>query len=252
MEELSQQPPKPRISAGYRPIVPAELNKGVGNSAYAYVAGAAGIGLVVGVGIAVAASYMHPNVPSSVSEALGTHTSGLNAIPAVYSSSTSLLNQVDDQKKLPTGPVLLRKVAPEPDGKPVQAEKRHHSFRLWPFKKISGKETASRRPDIQPATASAPAVALEPPASLQEADAAPVKPSSFVGVEGEATVASYDGTEGRIETYEGDNFVLDKSTVETSSIRWEDFPFNVHYRCDEMGACTLQRRGATETARMAR
>jgi hypothetical protein len=252
MEEISQQPPKPRISAGYRPIVPAELNKGVGNAAYAYVAGAAGIGLVVGVGIAVAASYIHPNVPPSVSEALGTHTSGMNAIPAVFNSSSSLLNQVEDQKKLSTAPVLLRKVTQAPDAKAVQAEKKHHSFRLWPFKKISGKETASRRPDIRPAAPSAPAVALEPPASLQEADAAPAKPSYFIGVEGEATVASYDGTEGRIETYEGDNFVLDKSTVETSSIRWDDFPFNVHYRCDETGVCTLQHRGATETARMTR
>jgi hypothetical protein len=53
-------------------------------------------------------------------------------------------------------------------------------------------------------------------------------------------------------TYEGDKYVLAKANTDVSSIQWENFPFNVHYTCNETGACTLSHAGASAIARLAR
>jgi hypothetical protein len=248
MEDLSHHPSKPRASAGYRPLVPAEFNKGAGNSATVFVSAAAGLGLVVGASVAISAAYLHSKSQPQISSAFNTNPSGMKVIPATYATpGPSLLSQVDSQSKPPAGPALLKPISQATTGNPAVKPKKHGARKPLLRRKGAGKNGAKRPPYVSPKT-----LAAEPPTSQQQAAAATANGPFFVGIEGELTVASYDGTDGKIETYEGSNFQLDKSTEEASAIRWEDFPFNVHYRCDESGKCTLQRGGVTVIARMTR
>jgi hypothetical protein len=131
--------------------------------------------------------------------------------------------------------------------KSVGAHKKHGLHRLWNWKRGSGKKTAHRRPYVSPTPAPEP----DPPTGLELATAAAAAGPFFLGIEGDVTVANYDAGTGAIQTYEGSNFLLAKAG-EPSAIPWEDFPFNVHYRCDEGGNCTLVHHGAAASARLTR
>jgi hypothetical protein len=234
-----QQKPEPGTSAGYRPLVPQDLAKGLGNSPTACVAAAVGLGLVLGVGIAVTAG--HAAAPQ-VSAALSTHTSGLSAIPAVYAATTpSLLSQVDTQKKASVGTPSLQ-ASDKSTSKSARATKKHRLHRLWNWKK-----GARRKPYVSPTPVPEP----DAPTGLELATAAAAAGPFYLGIEGDVTIANYDAGTGAIQTYEGSNFLLAKAS-EPSAIPWQDYPFNVHYRCDESGNCTLVHHGATASARLTR
>jgi hypothetical protein len=248
MHDPFSQSPQPRQSAGYRPLVPIDLRRSALSSVTGYVLAATGFGLAVGVAFAVTAGSAHKVAAPQVSEALGTHTSGLTALPAVYTgAASSLLSQVDSQKASSTA-----SAAPAPTGQSSTdkpAQKKHGLHKLWPFNKGSGKhDTAKRKPYVSPN----PPAPDEPPTSLELAATAAADGPFFVGVEGEVTVANYDVASGSIETYEGTHFVLDKASGSDGAIPWQDFPFNVHYRCDGSGNCTMVRGGATAVARLTR
>lgn len=61
--------------------------------------------------------------------------------------------------------------------------------------------------------------------------------------EGDATVADFDASAGRIETYEGRTFVIGATEAAATAASWQDSGSNVHYRCDQSGNCTLMRPG---------
>ena len=249
MPDFSAQSPQPKSTAGYRPLVPDSLSRGLANSAVPYVAAAAGLGLAVGVAIALNAPRAQVAAAPRVSEALTTHSSGLKSFPAVYTGpAPSLLSQVENQKKPGNDSPLQSSTSQNTGGKPAGTAKKHRLHRLWPWKKGAGANGITRRKPY--VSASAP-VAAEPTAQELAAAAAANGPF-FLAVEGEVTVANYDVDAGTIETYEGSNFALDKASSASGAIQWEDFPFNVHYRCDATGNCTLVRRGATEIARLTR
>jgi hypothetical protein len=248
MHDPFSQSPQRRQSAGYRPLLPVELRRGTLSSAAGSALAATGFGLAAGVAIAVTVGAAYSFAAPRVSEALSSHTSGLTALPAVYTgASSSLLSQVDSQKANSTGSAAPAALSQSPTDKPAQ--KKHHLHNLWPWKKGFGKrETAKRRPYVSP---NAPAPA-EAPTSLELAASAAADGPFFVGVEGEVTVANYDVASGSVETYEGTHFVLDKTSGADGAIPWQDFPFNVHYRCDGSGNCTMVRGGATVGARLTR
>jgi hypothetical protein len=242
MLDSSQQQPNPRTSAGYRPLVPVELTKGLGNTPTAYVAAAAGLGLMIGVGIALTVGHANAGAPR-VSEALNTHTSGMSPIPAVYAATTpSLLSQVDTKKKSYTGAPSLLQASDNSTKKSAGAHKKHRLHRLFNWKK-----GAHRKPYVSPA----PVAVADAPTGLELATAAAAAGPFYLGIEGDVTIANYDAGTGAIQTYEGSNFLLAKAE-EPSAIPWQDYPFNVHYRCDESGNCTLVRHGATASARLTR
>jgi hypothetical protein len=169
----------------------------------------------------------------------------LTTLPAVYTGPTAtLLSQVDPQKK--TDAALLVTAS---DNQKSSVHRKHRGHKFWHWNKGAGKaKVAKRRPYVSPNAAPAE----EGPTALQMASAAAGTGPFVVVIQGEATIAGYDAGTGTIETYEGQAFVLDKTAAETSAINWPDFPFNVHYRCDEHGGCTLVHGDATASARRTR
>lgn len=59
--------------------------------------------------------------------------------------------------------------------------------------------------------------------------------------EGDVTVADFDASKGRIETYEGRTFVIGATAVASATTSLQDSGASVHYRCDQSGSCTLMR-----------
>jgi hypothetical protein len=245
MPENYQQP-NPKTSAGYRPLTPVDLFKAAFNPAYAYIAAAAGIGLLVGLGIAVTAGFRNVAAAPRVSPPPVAQASGLPTLQASYTGpASSLLSTATPQKKAIAGTPQFSQVSDTSEKRAAISQKKHGLHKLWPWKKGSG---AKRKPYVSP---SAPATPVESTA-LELATAAAVTGPFVLGIQGDATVASYDVATGTIETYEGSSFVLDKTASENGAIPWQDFPFNVHYRCDQDGNCTMVRHGATASARMMR
>jgi hypothetical protein len=61
--------------------------------------------------------------------------------------------------------------------------------------------------------------------------------------EGDVTVADFDASTGKIESYEGRTFVLGTTAVPPAASSLQDSGSSVHYRCDQSGSCTLFRAG---------
>ena len=63
--------------------------------------------------------------------------------------------------------------------------------------------------------------------------------------EGDVTVASYDASLGRIDTFEGESFALNQIARLGDIVPLDAFPGSLHYRCDQSWNCTLFRDGAS-------
>ena len=261
MQDSSQPQPDLRTSTGYRPLVPVDFSKGMGSSATACIAAAAGLGLAVGVAIAfnavrapVAAA---PRIaPPRISDALQTRSSGFNPVPAVYAaSSPSLLSKVDPAKaagldqRPAAGSLLTPTAAKTAAGKMLAHPKDHAARKAQAKAKIAGKlsRKAKRKPYVSETT-----VAAATPTALDKANAAAASGPFFLDIEGDVTIAGFESSTGTIQTYEGSTYILAKNSPDTGSIDWENYPFNVHYRCDEIGNCTLIRGHSTATAKLTR
>ncbi len=249
MQEAFSLPSMPGNPVAYRPRVSAEFSRGTDNAAYAYVAASAGLGLVFGLTLAVLAGNAQPSAAPQASAPLQSHASGLTTLPAVYTGpASSMLSQVDPQKKDSAAPGLS---SPSSDKSAASAaaRKKHGLNKLWNWMKGSGKDkTAGLQPD---ASAGAPA-ASEAPTAAQLASSAAATGSFVQVIQGDATIAGFDEGTGIIETHEGQTFILDQSAGQTSAISWPDFPFSVHYRCDQTGGCTLFHGGASASAKLTR
>jgi hypothetical protein len=251
MQENFQQTPKPRTPSGYRPLIPTDLGRVAANPAYAYIAAAAGIGLLAGLGIAVIATAGHAKIATApiVSPAIVSQASGLPTLQASYTGAgSSLLSIVDPSKKANATTPQFSLASDQSEKKSAVSHKRHGLQKLWPWKKGSDKQdNAKRKPYVSP---NAPAA--EEPTALELATAAAATGPFVLGIQGDATIASYDVATGTVETYEGSSFVLDKTVSENGAIAFQDFPFNVHYSCDQTHNCTIVRHGATASARLMR
>lgn len=247
MHEAAQQLYPSRNSVAYRPFVPAQVGLDARNSAYTLVAAATGLGLMFGLALAFLAGDGQASVAPPVSPSLQAHAAGLNTLPASYTGPvTSLLSQADPQKKDSAGSALSSPVSDKSAPHPG-VHKKHGISKLFNWMKGSGKnQTAGLQSGVSPSAPAAPEAAtrLEPATST----AAPF----LLVMQGDATIAGYDSGTGTIETREGQTFVLDKSAGETSAIDWPDFPFGVHYRCDQIGDCTLIHGSASASAKLTR
>jgi len=249
MQDASEQRSKSRIPVGYRPFISAELSRISCNPVYAYVTAAAGLGLVLFVAVAFTAGRGHLAAAPQVSDSLSLRASGLLSLPAAYTGPAPfLLAQAEPQKIAGHASPLLPQADTKSAEKP-SSDKNQGNHKHWSWFKGSGKNrTAKRRPYVSPNPPAEP----DAPTAQQLAAAAANAGPFVLAIQGEVTVAGYDAGTGIVETYEGQIFKLDKTAGETSEIRWPEYPFNVHYRCDETGSCTLNHGGASASAKRTR
>jgi len=251
-QDISQQSPRPGSSAVYGPHALAGLTRGSTSSGRGYTAAVAGLGLMILAAIAFTGCRAHPAASPKPSPTASAHPSSPAPLPAVNAMpASSLVSQLEKQKKSAAATPLPKPVSFTTTRKSPAAKQMQSVPKALPVKQISViHETVTRRPYVAPNPPAAPAPRV-PPAALDIPTPAAARPF-FVGIEGDLTVASYDEAGATVETYEGSNFVLDPGTGDSDGIPWQDFPFSVHYRCEESGKCILARGSAKAIARMTR
>jgi hypothetical protein len=245
-QNISQQSPGPGSSAAYRPRVLSGLKRGSASSSGSYTAAIAGLGLMIGATIAFTGCRAHPAATPKPASTASPHPSSPAPLAASVMPPPSLVSQLEEQKKSVAGTPLAKPVSLTSVRKSPAIKQEQSVPRVLPVKRISViHEEVSSRLYASPK----PPAPRPPPAAVDITNAAVARPF-FVGIEGDLTVASYDEAGATVETYEGSSFVLDPGTGDRDSIPWQDFPFSVHYRCEESGKCVLVRGSAKAIARM--
>ena len=62
--------------------------------------------------------------------------------------------------------------------------------------------------------------------------------------EGDDSIVDFDGSRGIIETRAGKVFFIDRASGAVTDPRWQEYPVEVHYRCDQSLECTIMHSGA--------
>jgi len=63
-------------------------------------------------------------------------------------------------------------------------------------------------------------------------------------IEGDDSIVDFDASRGTIETTSGKVFFIDKASGPISDPRWQEYPVEIHYRCDQSAECVLMHHGA--------
>jgi hypothetical protein len=100
---------------------------------------------------------------------------------------------------------------------------------------LSRRALIRRRVELSPGAEIAD---LSPSSHAWLALAAPDTKSAFT-VEGQVSVASYNSSEGVIDSYEGETFALDKTLTASNALSGDDIPSSLHYRCDQFQNCSV-------------
>jgi len=199
--------------------------------AFAYVVMGGALGTVAGTGLAMAS--FHSGFPTLV----------FQVSPPVQASAT-----VD---RVVTPPAQVPTLTSQPVDAPASIAKPHafsltkaslhvtHHRRYSHHRRALLMQIALTAASPHKATPS-PVVAAEPalPAPVET----PTQNYRFLS-EGDFTVADFDASTGRIESYQGTTFVLGATTAASAAASLEDSGTSVHYRCDQNGSCTLYRAG---------
>jgi len=82
------------------------------------------------------------------------------------------------------------------------------------------------------------------PAAHKKGAAKPAQKLLPFSVEGDDAIVDFDASRGIIETSAGKVFYIDKSGGAASSSKWQDYPVEIHYRCDRGSDCILMHSGA--------
>jgi hypothetical protein len=216
---------------GYRQPPPAKQRVNLLMLALAYVVMGGALGTVAGTGVAMAT--FHTSMPSMV----------FQVAPPVQASST-VDNTVTAQpspsalsSKVVSAPSSMRKPSPFKLAKAsVQAPHQHtyaiHQSAVLKPVALTAVSTRVSTPDT--VTVATPVLPVVTEAAVQN--------YTFFS-EGDATVADFDASMGKIETYEGRTFVLGATAVASAPESLQDSGSSVHYRCDQSGSCTLSRAG---------
>jgi hypothetical protein len=80
--------------------------------------------------------------------------------------------------------------------------------------------------------------ALNPPAS-KKIRRVSLPPPSPIYIEGDDAIVGYDASMGILETSAGKAFAVDRTDAIAIALKGRDFPIDIHYRCDQTGACTF-------------
>jgi hypothetical protein len=100
-----------------------------------------------------------------------------------------------------------------------------------PGSKLNGELSASRE--------STGSVNASIASAVGKMDRKPAPAALSFYTEGDDAIVWYDASAGMIETNSGKDFLIDKASGEATALKGRDFPIEIHYRCDQAGACTL-------------
>jgi|HubBroStandDraft_1064217.scaffolds.fasta_scaffold21146_3 hypothetical protein len=92
------------------------------------------------------------------------------------------------------------------------------------------------------------AISVATPSSVNPLEVEPPQPDDAAKffaytVEGDVTLANYNAVTRTLDTYEGETFLLAQAGSENDANLLQDYPPNVHYRCDQSGNCSLVKSG---------
>jgi len=214
---------------GYRQPPPAMQHSSLIMLALAYVVMGTALGTVAGTGLAMASS--HSGIPTIV----------FQVAPPVQASSTAdnVVKPPPQSSVLPSRAVDVPASMANPSALKltrasyqVTHHPRHAQYPGATIKQIALAAVPTRIATPSPVAAAAPVTAA--------ATAPEVKNYQFIS-EGDVTVADFDASMGRIETYEGRTFAIGASAVASAATSLQDSGTTVHYRCDQSGSCTLMR-----------
>lgn len=76
-------------------------------------------------------------------------------------------------------------------------------------------------------------------ADAAKAKRRPLPPAPPIYLEGDDAIVYVDSVNGIVETSAGKALVLDKTDPVVNVLKGRDFPISIHYRCDQLGACTF-------------
>lgn len=249
MQDDAQQDHPSRNIAGYRPLSPADASGNLGPAALGYIAVAAAFGMMIGLVLAVFSAHARVAAAPQTATPSNVQAASIGAPAANPSGSAPSLHI---QTKHPHAlAAALSKIVPF-NGRPALRRTGLHRTRglhtFFDWRKNSREHKAKRRPYVSPNPTPAP----DTPTALQLATAAAASGPVILGIQGDATIASFDSATGTVQTYEGATYLLAKSSADNGTIAWENYPFNIHYRCDEIGNCKLSHGGVSAIAKLAR
>jgi hypothetical protein len=82
------------------------------------------------------------------------------------------------------------------------------------------------------------------PAPRRKAPRISAAPLLSFTIEGDDAIVEFDVSRGIIETRAGKTFLFNKGSGEIVNPKWQDYPVNIHYKCDQASACTITHSGA--------
>jgi hypothetical protein len=216
---------------GYRQPPPTRQQGNVVMLALAYLVMGTAMGTVTGAGLAMAT--FHSGIPPmvfQVASPVQANSTVDSAVTPPMQASVMTSRAVEVPAGLATpSPLQLTKASFQATHRPRHT---YHPGALLKPVALSAVPTQIATLSHAPAAAPVLAAAVETEA----------KSYRFFS-EGDATVADFDASMGRIETYEGRTFVIGTTAVASAGASLQDSGVSVHYRCDQSGSCTLVRAG---------
>jgi|HubBroStandDraft_1064217.scaffolds.fasta_scaffold60136_2 hypothetical protein len=217
---------------GYRQRPPARPRGNVLLLALAYVIMGSALGTVAGTGLAMAT--FHSNFPTLVFQ----DASAVQASTAIEHVVTPPTPPSPVAQQAVVEPVSVALVSTPKLAKPSPIITRQHAETV--HAKALGVQAAQK---VVPAVVNVNLVHVTTaePVAATVVDASTRSYRFFS--EGDATIADFDASAGRIETYDGRTFVIGASAAASASASLQDSGSSVHYRCDQNGNCTLVNAG---------
>lgn len=134
-------------------------------------------------------------------------------------------------------------------------DKAYASASAWSFTPnfptLAEQDDMVKRQHDAPASGGSPPA--ETPAPRKRAPRIPAPPLLSFTIEGDDAIVDFDIARGVIETRAEKTFLFDKTSGETGNPRWQEYPVNIHYICDQSSRCTITHSGAGALrARMSR
>ena len=137
-------------------------------------------------------------------------------------------------------------VAIDAQGEIPCSEKAYASTSSWSFAPdfpslAEQDELVKRQSEPQASVGQPPA---STPAARRKAPRISAPPLLSFTIEGDDAIVEFDVSRGIIETRAGKTFLFNKGGGEIANPKWQDYPVNIHYICDQASACTITHSGA--------